>query len=231
MRISLERAAIMLGTSEQMLRRWVEQGAISSIEKEGEYEFDLKSLESWAEKRRMTIKTAPAPSPSQGQRASISLHDAMQLGGIHFGIGGNDINGVLSAALTQSVLPPSVTKEDLLEPLIERERLASTGIGNGVAIPHPRHPIEGIPQGGMVSTFFLEQEIDFNAIDGAPVFVLFLMLSPHTKCHLQLLSQLSFCLHEPSFVAHLRTCDSKGSLLNQVKKIEKNMKRTPRTSG
>ena len=55
MRISLERAAMMLGTSEQMLRRWVEQGAIPCDETSGECEFDLETLESWAKKRRLPM--------------------------------------------------------------------------------------------------------------------------------------------------------------------------------
>jgi PTS system nitrogen regulatory IIA component len=231
MRISLERAAIMLGTSEQMLRRWVAQGAIPSIEKGGEYEFDLESLEAWAGKRRLPIKNDMVAQPPPGPDTAINLHDAMRLGGIHFGMVGNDVDTVLTSALDLIQFPPSVEKRDLLTQLMERERMASTGIGNGVAIPHPRHAVKGIPQGGMVSTFFLDQEIDFHAIDGAPVFVLFLMLSPRTKCHLQLLSQLSFCLHDPSFLGYLRTCDSKESLLNRVKRSEKKIKSTQQVPG
>jgi PTS system nitrogen regulatory IIA component len=138
---------------------------------------------------------------------------------------------LLSSALDLIEFPPRVEKKDLLNQLIEREKLASTGIGNGVAIPHPRHPVDGFLEGGMVATFFLDSEVDFNAIDGEPVFVVFLMLSPRTQCHLQLLSQLSFCLHDPSFLTHLKTCDSKESLLNLVKKIEKNIKSTQSMHG
>jgi PTS system nitrogen regulatory IIA component len=231
MRISLERAAIMLGTSEQMLRRWVEQGAIPSIETNGEYAFDQTALESWARKRRLPIKKEPVTKHSHGQKVGINLSDAMQLGGVHFGLGGHDVEGLFASALDLIDFPPGVGKQNLLNQLIEREKLASTGIGNGVAIPHPRHPVDGVPQGGMVATFFLDSEVDFNAIDGAPVFVVFLMLSPRTQCHLQLLSQLSFCLHDPSFLTHLKTCDSKESLFNLVKKIEKTMKSTQSMHG
>ena len=134
MRISLERAAIMLGTSEQMLRRWVAQGAIPSIETRGEYEFDLESLEAWAEKRSLPIKSDIVPRPSPGQDAVINLHDAMQLGGVHFGLIGDDVDGLLTSALDRIPFPSDIEQKNLLTQLIERERMASTGIGNGVAI-------------------------------------------------------------------------------------------------
>jgi len=65
--------------------------------------------------------------------------------------------------------------DDILSALLKREALGSTGMGNGVAIPHARFP--GIEKPfGMVAR--LKQPIDFDAIDGQPVDVVFLLLLP-----------------------------------------------------
>lgn len=231
MRISLERAATMLGTSQQMLRRWVEQGAIPCDDTSGECEFDLETLETWAKKRRLPFSREVALHAPKKRIETVDLHHAMQLGGVHFGLEGGYIPALFLAAVQRIELHDNLKKTDLLEQLLAREEMASTGIGNGVAIPHPRHPIDGVPQGGMVVTFFLDQEVDFNAVDGLPVSVLFLMLSPHTKCHLQLLSQLSFCLHDAAFLAHLKTCTSKEELLHYVKRMRKKITGTEQLSG
>ena len=231
MRISLERAATMLGTSEQMLRRWVEQGAIPCDDTSGECEFDLETLESWAKKRRLPINREAVLRTSENRIAAVNLHDAMQLGGVHFGLEAGDVRTLFASAVDLLSLPDKLNKADLLEQLLARENMASTGIGNGVAIPHPRQPIGGVPGGGMVVTFFLKREIEFNAIDGLPVFVLFLMLSPHTKCHLQLLSQLSFCLHDGVFLAHLKGCTSKEGLFNCIRTMEKKLKSKEQLGG
>jgi len=53
----------------------------------------------------------------------------------------------------------------------------------------------------MITTCFLKNEIDFNAVDKKPVFVLFLMLCSTTKLHLKLLSKLSLCLREKAFIS------------------------------
>ena len=99
MRISLERAATMLGTSEQMLRRWVEQGAIPCDDTSGECEFDLDTLESWAKRRRLPINRDAVPRASQDRIVAADLHDAMQLGGVHFGLEGGDARTLLSSAV------------------------------------------------------------------------------------------------------------------------------------
>ena len=154
MRISLERAARMLGTSQQMLRRWVEQGAIPCDDTSGECEFDLEALELWANKRRLPFNREVALRAAQERDVAVDLHDAMRLGGVHFGLEGGHIPSLLLSAVQRIELSDNLKKTDLLEQLLAREEMASAGIGNGVAIPHPRHPIEGVPQGGMVATFF-----------------------------------------------------------------------------
>lgn len=100
--------------------------------------------------------------------------------------------------------------------LLQREKLASTGIGSGIAIPHPRYPIGNLADGAIITTCFTE-----NKIDRAPVFVVFLILSPSTDIHLKFLSRLSYCLRNNSFISLLKQHTEPKHLFNKVEKIEK----------
>jgi PTS system nitrogen regulatory IIA component len=77
----------------------------------------------------------------------------------------------------------------LLDALLDRERLGSTGIGEGIAIPHCRIPCSRIIAG----LFVLTEPVDFDAIDGEPVDVLFTLLVPpeEASAHLDILAGVS----------------------------------------
>lgn len=99
----------------------------------------------------------------------------------------------------------------IVERLVERERLGSTGFGGGVAIPHGK--IEGLER---VFGYFvrLASPIDFSAIDDMPVDMVFLLLSPPDAGveHLKALARVSRRLRDRSFVAKLRGAGSEDAL-------------------
>lgn len=91
----------------------------------------------------------------------------------------------------------------LLEALMERERLGSTGVGEGIAIPHAK--IEGL--GRVVGLFArLERPIDFEAIDDRPVDLVFLLLAPEGTGadHLKALARIARCLRNAGLCSRLR---------------------------
>jgi nitrogen PTS system EIIA component len=224
MMMDLTRAAYALNTSEETVRRWVRQGMIPATDQDGELLFDSRVLESWAERRKMPLRTAPPREREDRGTVHTGLADAMSRGGVLFDIPGADAEAVLTAAVTRGQLPSDIDKGMLLGRLLEREALASTGIGNGVAIPHPRHPVERVPCDGVVVTAFLESPIDFNAVDGEPVFVLFIMLSPNTRQHLHMLSRLTYCLNDRSFLESLGSCRQEPQFLGLVESAERRIR-------
>jgi fructose-specific phosphotransferase system IIA component len=89
-------------------------------------------------------------------------------------------------------------KEKLLAALFEREKLMSTGVGEGVAIPHAK--IEGIQN--IIAAFGITaHDVDFNSLDNKPVRLIFLLVGPveQPKLHLTALSRISRLLHEGQF--------------------------------
>ncbi len=215
--LNLHEAATLLGMPDRVVRRWVRQGTIPSGMLNGELIFDQDTLREWAHEHNLVLSgSSGRNAPKEGTH----LYQAMKQGGVCYGIPGTDVESSLKGLVERAPLAGEIDRATLLSKLMEREHLASTGMGRGIAIPHPRSPIEGAPPDPMIVTGFLEQPIEYNSIDGEPVFVLFLMLSPAPKIHLQLLSRLGYCLRDDGFVSLLRSCPNTEDLLQRVREME-----------
>jgi PTS system nitrogen regulatory IIA component len=105
--------------------------------------------------------------------------------------------------------------QDVFEALIAREKLGSTGFGNGIAIPHCR--LKGCTS-PISALLHLEAPIDFDAIDGAPVDLLFVLLVPEaaTDAHLELLRQIASMLDRKEVREKLRSAPSNEALYQVV---------------
>ncbi|CRM29259.1 Nitrogen regulatory protein [Pseudomonas sp. 31 R 17] len=110
---------------------------------------------------------------------------------------------------------PELEMQDVFEALIAREKLGSTGFGNGIAIPHCR--LKGC-ETPVSALLHLDHPIDFDAIDGAPVDLLFVLLVPQaaTDAHLELLRQIASMLDRKEVRDKLRSASSNEALYQVV---------------
>lgn len=110
---------------------------------------------------------------------------------------------------------PELDEQDIFESLIAREKLGSTGFGNGIAIPHCRLPGCHAPLSAVLR---LDSAVDFDAIDGAPVDLLFVLLVPEaaTDEHLELLRQIASMLDRSEVRERLRQAQSSEALYQVV---------------
>jgi PTS system nitrogen regulatory IIA component len=106
---------------------------------------------------------------------------------------------------------PELQDSEIYGSLLTREKLGSTGLGNGIAIPHCR--ISGCDE-AIVALITLDQGIDFDAPDGKPVDLLFLLLVPEEaqQEHLNILAGLAQLLDNDEFCAVLRSADDEQAL-------------------
>ncbi|WP_046862294.1 PTS IIA-like nitrogen regulatory protein PtsN [Microvirga massiliensis] len=103
----------------------------------------------------------------------------------------------------------------IFEALLQRERLGSTGIGEGIAIPHGKLP--GLQKlFGLVAR--MEKPIDFEALDGQPVDILFLLLAPEGAGadHLKALARIARALREPGVVERVRAARDGAALYSVI---------------
>ncbi len=110
---------------------------------------------------------------------------------------------------------PELDTQAVYEALIAREKLGSTGFGNGIAIPHCR--LQGC-ESPVSALLHLDAPIDFDAIDGAPVDLLFVLLVPQaaTDAHLELLRQIASMLDRKEVRDKLRSASSNQALYQVV---------------
>ena len=110
-----------------------------------------------------------------------------------------DKNGVLEElAEVISSREPSVNKRDIVRVLVERERLGSTGIGDGVAIPHGK--LNGIKH-PLISFGRSNKGLDFDSMDGQTAYLFFLLVAPEnsSSVHLQVLAKIAKILKNGTF--------------------------------
>ncbi len=114
---------------------------------------------------------------------------------------------------------PDLDGQDIFESLVAREKLGSTGFGNGIAIPHCRLPGCMAPISALLR---LESAVDFDAIDGAPVDLLFVLLVPEaaTDEHLELLRQIASMLDRSDVRDQLRHAPTSERLYQVVVDVQ-----------
>ena len=183
------------------VERWVRQGRIPIRKSGSAYLIDKAGLKKWAVSHNLSFSLEKKKNEEE-YILKVSLLSSVERGGVFYNLQGDNMEAVLRSAV--NCVPAIIDKKELYKQLIERERLNSTGIGNGVAIPHPRIPLSNGVKEPLITTCFLEKPVNFNAIDDQPVFVMFILLNPTVKMHLSMLSRLAFCLRNNSFIQFLK---------------------------
>jgi PTS system nitrogen regulatory IIA component len=127
-----------------------------------------------------------------------------------------DKNGVLEElAEVVSSRDPSINKRDLVKVLIERERLGSTGIGDGVAIPHGK--MNGIKH-PLISFGRSNKGLDFDSMDGQTAYLFFLLVAPEnsSSVHLQVLAKIAKILKNSAIRKNLMEARTKEEIYQTI---------------
>lgn len=221
MQLSVRDAAGILNVSEKTIYRWIKQSVIPAYRINEQYRFNKTELLEWATSRRIQVSPTIF---AEGETSSIplpSLSDALKAGGVSYRVEGRDQASVLRSVVDSLKLPEEVDRDFLYKVLLARETLGSTGIGDGIAIPHVRNPVVLHVSKPTVSLSFLERAIDFQAIDGKPVNILFTLISPSVRAHLHLLSRLGFVLRDQALKEALKSEASRDVLMDCLTRAEK----------
>lgn len=222
MKLSAHELAKALALPQDTLERWVRQGRIPVRKAGHTFSFSFLTLKSWAQKHGVSFDLSAPETGNSNVGEGVSLVGALEAGGVVYDLEGGDPSEVL---LNVSRRVPGLSESEqaeLYERLMERERMASTGVGRGVALPHPRTPLEECETPAIV-TCFLKRPVPFEAVDDEPVSILFLIMSPDVRTHLQLLSKISFCVRESSFLSYLNGRPQPSELFEKVAEFESHL--------
>jgi PTS system nitrogen regulatory IIA component len=211
--------AHLLNISEQTVYRWVRSRSLPAHRVHDQYHFNRVELQEWAALHKHRV-SPELFTPNGSAKALPSLRAAVERGGVFYGIPGENRNEVLAAVTRLPEIPGGMDRQLLHQLLVAREALASTSVGDGIAVPHPRDPVVVHVDQPAAFLCFLAHAVDFGASDAQPVRVLFLLLSPSVRDHLQLLARLAAALHDKAFKELLAAEAPRERLLKYLRAIE-----------
>jgi PTS system fructose-specific IIA component/PTS system nitrogen regulatory IIA component len=123
------------------------------------------------------------------------------------------------ASLKSSGSIPAEEEEGIVTAILKREELGSTGIGNGVAVPHTKHPSVD----RLIATIALSKDgVDFASLDGESVHILFLLVSPPDRPgdHLRGLENISRHLRNQNFCSFLTQANTSKQILDLLNEAD-----------
>jgi PTS system nitrogen regulatory IIA component len=208
-------AARLLNVTEATLMRWVRQGLLRSADGRGQ-RFERIEVERWARQRGLPLGAARRPRPTPPEDL---LAAAVERGAVTAGVKSATASEAIEIAVGALPGLDDQARRQLLDRVLERERMASTSLGHGFALPHPRKPPSELIDEAMVSVVFPDVPLDWVALDGEPVHTVFLLLSPSAAVHLQILSRVAHSLRSPDLPSFLRERPSQAQLVERLRAL------------
>ena len=220
MQLTVRDVARLLQVSEKSVYRWITQGKLPAYRVNEQFRFNRAELLEWATANRVNVASELLTEPESSAGSLPGLADALRAGGVHYRVGGSDRSSVLRAVVGVMPLPREVNRDHLLQVLLARESLQSTAVGAGIAIPHPRSPIVLHVGEPLIALCFLEQPVDYGALDGTPVHALFSLVSPSARAHLHLLSRVAHGLRDREFRSLIERHAGRDEIFTAAQEID-----------
>ena len=218
MQLTVRDLTEMFKVSEAAITRWVKQQELPAQWLAGQYRFNRDEVLDWAVAHQIEICSGLA-ARCVDVPPWLDLAEALEAGGIHYRVPGENREAALKAVVGRLPLPSDFDREQLLRLFLAREALGSTAIGDGIAIPHVRHPIVLHVPHVVVTVCFLQEPIAYRAPDGKPVRALFTVVSPTVATHAQFLARLARALHDPDFRTSIVAVDSREAILRHARRL------------
>lgn len=220
MQLTLRQAAGYLGVSESTARRWIGERGLPVHEASERLYLNAVELWEWALEQGVTVSRSLLDHARRSPDEVQPLSALLRQGGVLYDIDARDKRALLGKIVEQLPLPPEQDREMLVNVLEAREAMGSTGIGDGIAIPHVRNPIVLHVDVPFVTLALLRHAVDFDAVDGLPVHALFLIVSPTVPVHLRILAELGFVLRDTTLRELLRQRAAADSIIDRIELLE-----------
>lgn len=219
MQITMRQAATYLRVDEATLQKWIAERELPVHRINERLLLNAIEVWEWAVARGIPVSRNLLNEARRKPEEVPPLWNLLQTGGVHRDIVGRDKNEILANIVQVLPLPAEVNREHLLAVIEAREAMGSTGIGDGIAIPHVRNPILLHVDQPQVSLFLLKDPVDFDSMDQLPVHSVFLIISCSIPEHLRILAQLGFALRDPALRELLHQRAASDQLLDRLQSL------------
>jgi len=221
MQLTVREATSYLRVDEATVRRWIQRRGLPVHRVNERLYLNAIELWEWATENGIPVSRTLLEQAQRQPERVPPLSDLLSAGGIHHDVGGRDKASVLREIVQRLPLPAEIDREFLATTLEAREAMGSTGIGDGIAIPHVRNPIVLHVTAPFVNLCLLREAVDFDAVDGKPVNVLFTVVSPNVPAHLRILGQLGFALRDENLRGLLVRQSPAADILARLRALER----------
>ena len=219
MDLTIQDVAKYLQVSEETLLKWVDDGDIPSYTLSGEFRFSREEIEEWVlrhfHNEDLNIETIePVIGPQH-----FNLYRALNKGLVLTDVEGVTKEEIIYNSMKLISESLELDAETITNLLLDRERLMSTALNRGVAVPHTRDfLLSGAHD--VVAIVYPKKSIEYGALDGKDVHTLFFLFACKDKTHLNLLSKIAYFCHQSENLEVLQARPSKPDLLNTIRHWE-----------
>ena len=149
------------------------------------------------------------------------IADMIHNGGVYKDVEGTTPQEVYANISKMIKLPDGITADQVYNSLCDREKVLSTAVGNGIALPHARSPIMKSEQEQKICVVYLKNPLNMNAPDERLVYVMFILLTHNSQVHLQILSGLAGLFRSLRFRKALEAKADEAELLSLIRELDK----------
>jgi PTS system nitrogen regulatory IIA component len=230
--LSLDELARQLGRDRRELEKLVQRGRIPGRRVDGEWRFHSAEIRHWLEQEMRGYSSDELAALEESQH-SLEFGVETPLSGLLDPV---TVQVPLEARTRRSVLESLIEAAGrthqiwepalLLEAVLEREAVLSTGFENGVAIPHPRNPLPQALGASIVAYGRTFSGIPFGAPKRALTDLYFLVLCRDSKTHLSVLARLGRLLQIPGFLDELRNTDDSAASFQVICRADQGLSGT-----
>lgn len=220
--LTLKELADYLRVNERTILRMLKSGQIQGVKIGGQWRFNGSQVD------QLFFPSAPATDPDAvplrdftSSRLPVPISRLLKDDRLLTDLQATDADGVLNE-LCDPIAKKGLCLDmrDLKERLHAREKLLSTGIGKGLAIPHPRDPIPALREPAVLVFGRHRKGVDYRALDGQPVHLFFLLCCQKIELHLHLMGALARMLQDGAFIDGCRNVKSGEEVVRLVMEAE-----------
>ena len=206
--------------SESTVQRWVKNRGFPAHRVNGQYRFSRAELLEWASAQQIQVSPELFENLDEDAAVPVSLAAAMEAGGIHYGVADSTKETALRAMVELMPVPANLDRQTLLNLFLRGKRwdqrrwvtesqFRTCGVHWCWVLSVPS-----------ITLCFLQRPVEFGALDARPVGILFSMICPTVRFHLQLLSRLAFALHDSEFRGAVLRQAPKDEILRQARRVD-----------
>jgi PTS system nitrogen regulatory IIA component len=210
-----------LHLAEKTVLRMAQRGEIPAAKVASQWRFLRSVVREWLAGQMQGIPSSTWDSLAFPGSKTLPLHEVIRDDLMSLNLSPGPKDHVLSQLLGPLKKTGFISHpERLLKSLIERERMMTTAVGHGIAIPHPRRPLDDMFPEPAIALGVCKQGTDFMAIDDQPVYLFFLICATSESIHLELMAKVAWLSRQTETLRELIGSSSRNKIKTVLMDIQ-----------